>query len=389
MLKKISLFLLFSGMFQLYGQENSLIIHDSAQKEPPFLLEASYIGDVYANIAGGLKTGGGYMGMGNLKIGFDTEKARWWKGGCLFINGATIHGKSLSENFTGDLQVASNIDAGTHVYLHEFWFRQEFKTASFTVGLQDMNAEFMVCENGAEFINSSFGVPPVVSENIPVPIFPLTGLGISAKWNISPKIRWQAAVFDGCQTPFENNPHNLSWRVCKNEGLLLIAEFHANIRIHHLDGTYKIGYIYHSGFKELEKESQEGTSVFRHSKGIYALIDQTVMHNEEKNRRIGLFTQIAFCRNNKMKPTYYFGLGANCHGIFNPRGHDILGLAIAHVHLNGKSRPHETALELFYKWKFNENVSIQPDLQYIIHPSLTEKPLKNALACLFRLHIDI
>ncbi len=112
-------------------------------KQNPFYFEASYVGDVYGNAVGGLKAGGGYMGMGNLKVGFDTEKVRWWKGGSFFINGATIHGKSLSENFVGDLQIVSNIDAGMYVYMHELWFRQEFKKFSFTVGLQDLNADFL------------------------------------------------------------------------------------------------------------------------------------------------------------------------------------------------------------------------------------------------------
>ena len=388
MRKKISLFIIFSNILYLYGQQDSLI-NSKFQKEQPFHFEASYIGDFYVNAVGGLRTGIGYMGMGNLKIGFDTEKAGWWKGGTFFINGASIHGKSLSENFSGDLQVASNIDAGTHAYLHEVWFQQEFKKISFTVGLQDLNVNFVGTENGAEFINSSFGVPPVLSGNIPVPIFPLTGLGISAKWNINNIFCWQTAIFDGCQTPFEHNPYNLCWKISKDEGIFFITEFHSNIRIYNLDGRYKIGYFYHSELKKIDIENQNKTYFIRPNNGLYALIDQTIMQSEATNQKIGLFAQVAFCPNKGIEYSHYFGLGVNYYGIFNKEGKDILGLAVAHVNLDKTNHKHETALELFYKWQFNENISVQPDIQYIFNPSLTEMSLKNALVSLLRLHINL
>ena len=382
MLRKIYLFIILFAVTHLYGQQDSL-----QKKEFPFCFEGAYIGDAYVNTMGGLKTGAGYMGMGNLKVGFDTEKAGWWKGGSFFINGASIHGKSLSENFTGDLQVVSNIDAGTYTCLHELWFRQEFSKFSFTVGLQDLNAEFMVSENGAEFINSSFGVPATISCNVPVPIFPLTGLGITAKWDINEIFSWQAAVFDGCQKSFEHNPHNLTWHFGKDDGVLAITEFHAKTNIK-LDGVYKIGGFYHSGFKELNEESQSMEYVFHNNYGFYALIDQTVMNNEAKNKKIGLFAQLAFSPKDKNEHAYYLGLGANYFGIFSKEGKDILGLALAHVGIHQTNHKHETALELYYKWQFNDNFAIQPDVQYIINPSGTGEPLKNALACMLRLHVS-
>jgi len=137
----------------------------------PIEFHASYIADFYGNAAGGIKTGVGFLGMANLKIGFNTETAGWWKGGSLFINGASTHGKSPTENFIGDFQVVSNIDAGNLIYLHELWFHQNFSKINFTIGLQDMNVQFVASENGSFYLNSSFGVPPVISDNVPAPIF--------------------------------------------------------------------------------------------------------------------------------------------------------------------------------------------------------------------------
>lgn len=328
----------------------------------PFSFSGAYIGDTYYNMTGGLDTGGGFMGMANLKMGFDTGAARWWKGGSFFINGATIHGKSLSENYLGDLQVASNIDAGTHIYLHELWYRQEFSFGkdgsglSFTVGLQDLNADFMVSEGAGEFINSSFGVPPVIATGIPVPIFPLTGLGLSARWNIDLDWTVQAALFDGDQTAFDHNPHNLHWNFSRNDGLLSMGEVH-------YDERFKLGAYYHSADRNW---------------GIYALADQPV------SERISLFGQIAYAPKNKNHNNYSVGLGANW---FVAEKHS-LGLAATHAGLHSTAHRHETALELYYKFALNRNIAIQPDLQYIVNPSGTGTRLRNALAGILRVHID-
>lgn len=357
MIKKLTLFLFFAATTSL----------SHAQQANPFSFEGAYVGDFYGNAAGGLKTGVGFMGMGNLKMGFDTGKARWWRGGSFFVNGATIHGKSLSGHYLGDLQVASNIDAGTHIYLHELWFGQRIGNVSLKVGLQDLNADFLVSECGSEFVNSSFGVAPVLSVNVPVPIFPLTGLGFSAAWDIGEKFRWQAAVFDGEQTPFERNPNNLNWHLDKNEGLLAITELHGKFG----RGTYKFGTYYHSGHEKY---------------GFYAIGDQTVL--ERENHHLHLFTQIAVAPKSHNEANYYIGLGANLFGVFSRRERDAVGLAVAHAGLHRTSHKHETAIEFYYKYHLNGNIALQPDVQYIVNPSGTDVKRPNALVGLLRVHID-
>jgi porin len=356
------------------------------QKENPFSFEASYIGDGYANAAGGLRTGAGYMGMGNIKMGFDTGRARWWKGGSFFVNGASIHGKSLTENFSGDLQVASNIDAGTHVYMHELWFRQEFDRFSFTVGLQDLNSDFLTGDNAGEFINGSFGVIPVVSGNVPLPIFPLTGLGISARWDIDDRFALQAAVFDGCQTPLgENNPHNLHWSFSSGDGMFAATELHSKFHIKGMEGTYKLGAYYHSGLIEFDEETRTSNTVFKHNYGFYVIADQTVF--ERGNRKIGVFTQVGIAPENQNLHSFYAGFGVNCYGIFSTEGRDVMGLAVATLDMLRSRHSRETALELHYKYQLNDNIAIQPDIQYIIDPSGTAAKLPDALIGILRIHI--
>jgi porin len=335
-------------------------LHGQSPGRDPFSFSGAYVGDLYANTAGGLGTGAGYMGMGNIKIGFDTGKAGWWKGGGFFVNGASIHGKSLSETFSGDLQIASNIDAGEHVYLHELWVRQRAGSVTLTMGLQDLNADFMVSEGAGRFINSSFGVPPVIATGIPVPIFPLTGPGLSVVWEIDERWTLQGALFDGKQTSFEHNPHNLHWSFCHDDGMLTMSEIHFR-------GRYKLGAYYHSADKNY---------------GFYALADQPL------GERVSLFGQLALAPKGKNENNYYFGAGANLSGVFDSGGRDEMGVALAHAGLHDTGHRHETALEFYYKYTVSENIALQPDIQYIINPSGTGDKLKNALAGILRLRID-
>ncbi|MDR2909768.1 MAG: carbohydrate porin [Bacteroidales bacterium] len=340
----------------LFAATVSLAANAQTEKQNPFSFEGSYVGDTYYNMAGGLKTGGGFMGMANIMIGFDTGKAQWWKGGSFYVNGASIHGKSLTENYLGDMQVASNIDAGDHTYLHELWFRQQLGPVSLTLGLQDLNAEFMVSEGAGEFINSSFGVPPVIATGIPVPIFPLTGLGLSVRWDINKQWAAQAAVFDGDQTSFDHNPYNIHWDFCKNDGILTMGEVH-------YDNRLKLGAYYHSADKNY---------------GFYAFADQPVTN------RLSLFGQLAVSPEEKNDNNYSLGFGGN----FLVAENHAFGLAATCAGLHRVSHKHETAIEFYYKYTFNDHIALQPDFQYVINPSGGETKLNNALVGMLRLHVN-
>ncbi|MBN1462740.1 MAG: carbohydrate porin, partial [Paludibacteraceae bacterium] len=164
---------------------------DSSQNTSAFSYTASYTGDMVNNLNGGIKTGTNYLGMAHIGLGFDTEKARWWKGGEFCIDFMNTHGDTPSANLIGDIQIASNIEAGNLSVLYELWYKQRFGKIAVTVGLQDMNSNYAVTENGGLFVNSSFGVHTVMSDNITLPIFPITALGLNFQWQINNYSNWQ------------------------------------------------------------------------------------------------------------------------------------------------------------------------------------------------------
>ena len=164
-------------------------------RQTAWQLNASYKGDFVTNFRGGIQTGSTYLGLADLFLHFDTEKAGLWKGGEFLIHGANSHGGEPSANLIGDLQVVSNIEAGNHTFLYECWFKQKFANVTATIGLQDLNAEFAASDVGSLFLNSSFGVHSVISDNILAPIFPLTSPGITLCWDTSEKISLKKLPF--------------------------------------------------------------------------------------------------------------------------------------------------------------------------------------------------
>jgi len=385
MIRRISFIPLILG-FTLSTIASNSVTSTSVEIEGPLELEATYIGDIYNNFSGGLKTGGGFLGMANLKIGFDTEKANWWKGGRFFVNGASTHGKSPTENYTGDFQVVSNIDAGNLIYLHELWFKQSINRLEFTVGLQDMNATFVASDNGSYYLNSSFGVPPVISGNIPVPIFPLTGLGLSAIWNINDNVSWLAAMFDGSPTDFENNPYNLYWDWDEDDGLFIISEFDYTRTKNEFSGTYKGGFYYHTGEFEDDELGLKSQTIDRNF-GFYFIGDQTIWRLNE-NKKIDLFTQLAWSPGSINSHNFYAGGGFNFHGLLEGDHENTLGVAVAHAGFHRSFQKHETVIETFFKYQLNNYISLQPDFQLIINPASAEEKLNNALIGFIRVGIQ-
>ena len=344
-------------------------------KESALDFKAFYTGDVVSNLSGGIKTGTVYLGLVNLKGDFNTGTANWWKGGEAFINVGNTHGGEPSADLAGDFQGISNIEAGNHTFLYELWYKQNFKKVDLTVGLQDLNANFATCENGAIFTNSSFGIHSSIADNVSPPIFPLTAPGINVQWNLSDTYLWEAAVFDGT-TDFDRNPYNTRWNLNMNNSMLVITEFQMNRSlITGKKGTYKLGLYYHQHTDTLNVERKNG--------GFYFVGEQQI------SPKISVFTQVGISPKKINKNNRYLSVGINCKAPFDILPDDQLGLAVAYAGIDNNAVGSETAIELTYKLKVSKNMYIKPDMQYIINPAGTGIKLDNALVGFFRFGIEI
>jgi len=374
--------LVVSSFFYLLS--NQLVAQaQPADPESPFSFEASYVGDGFRNFSGGIQKGGTYLGMANIGVTFNMEKAGFWKGGQFYINGSNTHGGRPSETYTGDFQIVSNIEAGNLTYVHELWYRQCFGKFSSIIGVQDLNAEFASSVNSSLFLNSSFGVHSTIANNIPSPIFPLTALGWLFQYDFTGQLSGKVAIFDGLPEGYKHNTPNLSWTLDPNEGYLLVSEWAMSPFLpESLTGIFKLGAYYHNHYGR-NNPADALESLSHENYGVYMVADQTFFENDD-GKKLSAFAQLAWSPSSKNTNFNYWGFGLNYQGLIIARSNDILGLALARAGFRSGVFSSETTIELTYKVQLTEQLYFQPDLQYIIHPAGTDVHLNNALSGIAR-----
>jgi porin len=362
---------------------------DSSESDSPFSYQLLYTADWAHALRGGIRTGSGYLGMGDLCLGLDLAKAGIAGGGSFFLKAAYTAGATPSATLFGDFQVASNIEAGSHTYLQELWYKQPLGSVTVIVGLQDLNALFAVNEHSGFYLNSSSGVPPTISHNIPAPIFPLTTPGITAVWNASERIVWQAALYDGAPEDFRTNPHNLKWHLSGDDGALAITELHVSTAAEaSLRGTYKLGLYDHTHFSVYNAETQLHETRYRDNYGIYVMADQMISGSTEEPGSLALFARASISPKHPGPNSAFIGGGIDLYGAFGgDPGGNVLGAAVAHAVMTGMDD--ETAIELTYNRRLTGFLFLQPDFQYIIHPAGAGEPLKNCVAVILRIGVSI
>ena len=246
-------------------------------KPSAWQLNASYKGHLVSNFNGGITTGTTYLGLADLFLHFDAEKAGLWKGGEFLVHGANTHGGEPSADLIGDFQVVSNIEAGNHTFLYELWFKQSFSNFSTTIGLQDLNAEFVNSHVASLFINSSFGVVSVISDNILAPIFPLTSPGITFCWTTSGKLNLKTALYKGSPVDFEGNPYNVNWSLNYLHGFLWISEAQFGwAGKHERQNALKAGFFFHQHDEEIDVVNSESGDQLTYDYGIYLVGDHQI-----------------------------------------------------------------------------------------------------------------
>ncbi len=357
-------------------------VHAEGDTLHPVTLGASYTGDVVSNFKGGIKTRTTYLGLLHLTAELNTDGfKKLWKGGSLFINASNTHGGMATQDLIGDFQGLSNIEAGNHTYLQEFWFRQKFDNFEVTAGIQDLNVEYVVCDHAGYYLNSSFGVPPTISSNIPAPIFPITALGLTLKWDISDSWVWKASAFDGDPTDFEKNPHNLNWKLSKQEGMLSISEFQYTVDYKKYGtGIYKMGGFYHSHNEEAISENER-------KYGFYMIACHDLLINEAKNRNIQAFVELSGSPLKTNLNYAYIGGGLNFCRFLPFKFDNVIGIGFSQACL--RNMKNEIVFELNCKIDFNSHFYIQPDFQLVLNPASTGVSLPNAWVGLFRFGVKI
>ncbi|HEY3370698.1 MAG TPA: carbohydrate porin [Prolixibacteraceae bacterium] len=381
-LKKGFLMLLLLNAVNGYSQTSE------EEEASAFQLNATYKGDLVSNFRGGIATGTTYLGLADLFLHFNTDKGGLWRGGDFLIHGANSHGGEPSAHLVGDFQGISNIEAGNHTFLYELWYKQTIANVSATIGLQDMNTEFANSEVGSYFLNSSFGIHSVIADNIAAPVFPLTSMGLTLCWEVNERTILKTAIYSGCPINFDSNPYNLNWELTNQESLLWVTEskFTWGKGACKSGNVLKAGVFFHQHCPDDNVVNTQTGENLSYDYGFYLAGDHQLVLREGEGGGLKVFYQVGLSpRNDNFG---YFGAGCAYSGLLSSKGNDVLGLAMADGLFTDVHGKDETTFELTYKVQLNQQIYLQPDLQYVMHPGGTDEPLKNATVGLLRLGME-
>ena len=396
--------------------------------------------ELWANLTGGLRTGGAYVGLTDASLKLDLAKLMNWQGATFFVNAYQIDGFGPSANFVGNQQFVTNIEATPSTKLYDLWLEQSLfnDRVSIRIGQEGMNDEFMTSKASEVFLNGSFGYPDLNERDLPSsgPNYPLATPMVRAKVKITDQLSYIGAIFNGDPAgpgrgtgPEEEDPQirdasGTAFRL--QDPPLIVNELWYSVGEDKpsapLPGIYKIGAWVHTGSFGLSKNNYTGLPLpftipaphYRGDFAVYALADQMVWRKPgTKDEGITLFGLVMGAPEDRNAEDLYAEGGFNWKGMIESRPQDVFGAAFAYAHTSNAFRRlgeesialtgsgslyanNETIIEATYLYQAAPWWIIQPDIQYVFNPGASLPPQdpgittisKNALVIGVRTKID-
>lgn len=376
------------------AEEEAPLLGDHGRRQlsdDGYTIEALAIHDIWGNARGGKYRGVGVLGNFNLILTVDTAKAGWWDDGELVLYGIGVYGRRPSLA-VGDYQYTSNVDAFDTVEPYEAYYKHRFLDGSVDVlaGVHDFSIEFSIIDYGFVFINSSFFTPSTITQN-PYSFYPFTGLGTRVRADITDDVYLMAGVYDGKPGDFQN-PRAARLGLSKREGFYSISEVgwvesdeskpHAKIAF---------GAWHNSG------DFEDINGVGRSSNyGTYLIGERQIWQEVDgSSQGLGAFFQVGQAQADRNFNPWYFGGGLHYKGFFEGRDEDVLGFGYAHAEVssafrldNPRADHSERTFELCYRAQVVRAVTVTPDIQYVVNPSMNPD-LANSLIFYLRTEVAL
>lgn len=342
-------------------------------------IEAYYAGDLWQNLDGGIERGGAYLDSLDVIATWDGERAVGVKGLSahalvLWNNGGSINSK------VGDSFGVSNIETVEALRLFEAWvqYAPQHPERSLRLGLYDLNIEFDATDTGGVFLNSTFGmgIDFAQSGESGPSAFPLTSLAVRGQWRFDERWRVQGVLADGVPGDPER-PERTAVKLSSDDGLLGVVE------IEHNEGgrRWVLGHWrYSASFDELAATLPDGSPRrSRGNAGTYAFVETPVTGPLAVGREASAVLRVgrADPRFNSFRDSLQLALA--WQGGLLGREDEVFGVAVAHARHGEEARAagfaageplrrDETVFELTWKFPVAPRLTLQPDLQYIVHP---------------------
>lgn len=308
----------------------------SALEDRGLALEADYTGETFTRDTSDIA----YRGNLDLKLTVDTDKAGLWKGGQVLVYGQDGHGDQISAR-PGFAMPVSNYEAANFTQLSEFWLYQELPGGiALRLGKQDANTDFVAPRFAGNFMNSSFGVLPTT----PMPSYPAPALGVAAFVDATSWLQLRGAVYEGDPKVESFGKHAFDG----DAGVFTIGavDLHPG-RNGPRDTIVQAGGWYHS--------ADERSGAFAIADVLFRLAPAP----GHEHRSMQAFVRTDWEPGaDDANARLYVGGGATMHGFVGDN--NTLGLGFGYVDQTDED---QGFLELIFKWRRIEWMTIEPDFQ--------------------------
>lgn len=375
-----------------YGDFKKMLADDGVT------LQNTYIGEVLGNPTGGARQG--VIGEGRLDtvFEFDMGKFAHLNGGTVHAEGFWIQGVGLSRYYLNNLLPVSYIEAMPTIRLYELWYEQKLFDDKVAVRIGQLGADtdFVSSKYAQLFINSTTGWPGLLAWDMPSggPAYPFSALGARVKYDINDTFTYVVAVYDGNPAgpgpgdPQVRDPYGLNFRLTDPPLVMqeLQIKYNQDKDASGLAGTIKLGAWRNFGmFNDVDGRPFviAGLPVPVHSGdyGFYGMIDQQLIRAPgDATKGLGAFFRAFTAPGDRNVSDFYFDTGVNLSGFVDGRPNDIAGLCFAFMRISNATansvveagfpyRPDfEALVEATYQAQVVPGLSVQPVVQYVIHP---------------------
>lgn len=366
--------------------------------------------EVLGNVSGGIRRGAAYDGLTQMSLDLDTAKAFGWSGGAFHVSALQIHGRNLSTDNLGVMQMASGIEAARATRLWELWYQQTFLggRADVKIGQQSLDNEFMVSQGAMLFVNTVMGWAALPGADLygGGPAYPLSSLGVRLRMRPTRALTVLAGVFDDNPPggPFADDPQSRDASGTAfglRTGALFIAEMQYRINQDKgstgLPGTYKLGFWYDTapfpdqrfdsaGVSLADPTSSGVAAMHWHNYSIYAVADQVLWRaGQQSKRTVSAFLRVMGAPYDRNLISFSVNGGMTLTDPLPARDNDTFGIGFGVAKFSSRAaaldrdmaffsgmpplvRGNETFLEVTYQTQVTPWWQLQPDFQYFFNP---------------------
>ncbi len=369
-----------------------------------------YTNDVLSNLSGGTRRGTIDQDKLEAQFTLDLEKFAGWKDLTLYANLFQTHNTGrMRRDYIGGMNTIAAIEANPSIRLSDLWFERKFwdGAASFRIGQLVADNEFFFSDLSNMFLQTDW--PTITAVNLPggAPAYPLSTPGARVKFDVTPNVSLLAAVFNGdpagpcAGDPDTCNRYGLNFRLRDPALGVAEAQFRSNQGKDDtgLAQTIKLGGWSHIGQFADQRFANDGTLLanpqgsgvparHRGDYGFYGIIDQQIYRprGAAADGGISVYGLASITPSDRNLVNLQLNGGVVFAGFVPGRPDDRFGASVVYSRFSnsvsgfdqdlintsgvpGNVRDYEANIELSYVAQIVPGWTVQPDFQYIRHPS--------------------